>query len=132
MLILLKQLRKLLSSSFKQTLKEIEIICVNDGSSDNSPNVLKKYTSNNSIITVINQKRRSFAARNKALKIANGKYIDFVDSDDYISENFYELLYTNAKKYNIDIACGEILRPNAIKHKNIFEIKKVKTYKKTE
>ena len=128
-----KYLERCLNSIINQTLKEIEVICVNDGSTDNSLSILQKYASIDSRIVIINKQNEGVcAARNKALHIAQGEYIGYIDSDDSISDNFYELLYTNAKKFNADIACGEIVRPNAKKHKNMFKIKKLKAYTETE
>ena len=128
-----KYLERCLNSLINQTLKEIEIICINDGSTDNSKLILEKYASDDSRIKIINQENQGLSiARNNGLKAAKGEYIGYVDSDDWISENFYELLYNNAMKYGADIACGEIVRPNASKHKNFLSLSKIKTYTKTE
>lgn len=129
-----KYLEKCLDSIINQTLKEIEIICINDGSTDSSLSVLEQYALKDSRIKIINQQNQGLSvARNNGLKYATGEYIGYVDSDDWISYDFYELLYNNAKKYNADIACGEIERPNAdsIKLQKFFTIKNIKTSKKT-
>jgi len=101
-----KYLRECLDSVVKQTLQEIEIICVNDCSTDDSLKVLKEYTENDKRIIVIDNKenRGAAAARNQMLEIASGEYVGFVDSDDFIDPNFYEILYTEAKKQNADLA----------------------------
>mgnify|MGYP002626235807 CR=1 FL=1 len=105
-----KYLSKCLNSLINQTLKEIEIICINDGSTDSCNKILENFKSTDSRIIVINQKNQGVSvARNNGLEIAKGEYISFVDSDDWIDEDFCEKLYNSAKKYNADIAvCGVI------------------------
>ncbi len=99
-----KYLNKCLDSVISQTLKEIEIICVNDESPDNSLAILRKYAKKDNRITIINQKNQGLScSRNNALKIAKGEYILFLDSDDWIRNDTCELLYTKSKKYNIDM-----------------------------
>ena len=128
-----KYLAKCLDSIINQTLKEIEIICINDGSTDSSKSILEEYASRDKRIKIINQENQGQAvARNIGLKNATGEYIGYVDSDDWISDNFFELLYNNAKQYNADIACGEIERPNAdsIKLQKFFVLNKIQISKK--
>ena len=105
-------LERCLNSVFKQTLKDIEIICVNDGSSDKSREILAKYEeiSNFKVIDQINSGLS--VARNTGLLAAKGEYVGFLDSDDFIDSEFYEKLYTTAVDYNADIACGNIIREN--------------------
>ena len=84
-------LRQCLDSILNQTYTDFEAICVNDGSTDNSLNILKEYAQKDSRIKVISQKNKGLSgARNTALKFANGKYICFVDSDDYVKETYLE------------------------------------------
>jgi glycosyltransferase involved in cell wall biosynthesis len=100
-----------LESVLNQTLKEIEIICVNDGSTDNSLEILEGFAVKDDRVVVISQKNKGLGAtRNIALLIAKGEYIGFVDSDDWVELNFFESLYNTAKKYDADIACGNIVR----------------------
>ena len=100
-----------LDSLINQTLQEIEIICINDGSKDNSLNILKDYADKDSRIKIINKKNEGLScARNDGLKAASGEYIGYVDSDDWVAEDFYEKLFIAAKKYNADIAAGNIVR----------------------
>lgn len=105
-----KYLEKCLNSVCNQTLKDIEIICVNDCSTDKSLSVLKKYSSNDSRLKVINFKKNSGVseARNAALDIANGEYVGFVDSDDWVDLNFYESLYSRAVSHGCDIVKGDM------------------------
>ena len=99
-----KYLRECLDSVINQTLKDIEIICVNDGSPDNSLKILQEYAAKDKRIVIINQKNQGLScSRNNALKIAKGEYILFLDSDDWIREDTCERLYTKAKKHNIDM-----------------------------
>lgn len=100
-----KYLPKCLDSLLAQTLREIEIICVNDGSTDNSLNVLNEYANRDSRIVIIN-KRNSGASRSRniGLKAARGEFVGFVDSDDWVDSNYYEKLYEAATSQKADIA----------------------------
>lgn len=76
-------MRECLNSLVKQTLKDIEIICVDDGSTDNSSKILEEFQAKDARIKIIHQKNLGLsAARNSALEIAQGEYVGFVDSDD--------------------------------------------------
>lgn len=106
-----KYLARCLDSLINQTLKDIEIICINDGSSDSSSQILEKYSNNDTRITVINQENQGLSmARNNGIKQSNGKYLGFVDSDDWIDLDFFEKLYNAAEKHNCDIAAAGIIR----------------------
>ena len=88
-----KYLRECLDSITNQTFKDIEIICVNDGSTDSSLQILNEYAQKDNRIIVISQDNQGLsAARNTGIANATGEYISFVDSDDYVSENLYENL----------------------------------------
>lgn len=122
-----KYLPKCLESLIKQTLKDIEIICVNDGSMDNSLAILKEFASKDSRIRIIDNQHQGVAkTRNTGIEQSTGEYIGFVDSDDYIDLDFFEKLYNSATKSNSDIAIASIL-----KHKNFFNIYNAK-YTKEE
>lgn len=101
-------LRQCLDSIVNQTLKEIEIICVNDGSTDNSLNILKEYASTDKRITIINQEnKKPGVAKNKALELVKGEYTGFVDSDDWVELTMFEELYKKAKENDADIVTCE-------------------------
>lgn len=122
-----KYLPKCLESLIKQTLKDIEIICVNDGSIDNSLAILKEFASKDSRIKIIDNQHQGVAkTRNTGIEQSTGEYIGFVDSDDYIDIDFFEKLYNSATKSNSDIAIASIL-----KHKTFFNIYNAK-YTKEE
>ena len=92
-----------LDSVVNQTLRDIEIICVNDGSPDNTLEILKQYAACDNRIKIINQKNHGLSySRNRALKVAKGEYVLFLDSDDWIREDSCDLLYKKSKKYNLD------------------------------
>ena len=100
-----KFLRRGLDSLRKQTLKDIEIICVNDGSTDGSAAILAEYAAHDKRIKIITQENRYIgAARNRGLDAARGEYVGFMDQDDRVSPNYYENLYKAAKKHNADMA----------------------------
>lgn len=106
-----KYLRRCLDSVVSQTLKDLEIICVDDGSTDESAQILKAYSERDERITIINLENSGVsAARNAGLKIARGKYIGFVDSDDWIDPDFFQKLYSAAEKHKADAACTGIKR----------------------
>lgn len=97
-------LRECLDSCVNQTLSDIEIICINDGSTDNSLEILNEYASKDDRFTVISQENQGQGiARNKGIDIAKGEYIQFIDPDDWIELNMLEKLYNFAqeKKSNV-------------------------------
>lgn len=99
-----KWLRECMDSLVNQTLKEIEIICVDDGSPDNCGKILDEYAEKDSRVKVIHQKNSGVqAARNAGLDIATGEYVALVDSDDYLELTTYETLYNYAKKDDVDV-----------------------------
>ncbi|MDQ5983571.1 MAG: Undecaprenyl-phosphate 4-deoxy-4-formamido-L-arabinose transferase [Eubacteriales bacterium SKADARSKE-1] len=97
-------LRECLDSVTNQTLKDIEIICVNDGSTDDSLRIILEYAQKDARIKVLNTKNKgASAARNSGLKISSGEYIAFIDSDDWLDLNTYEVSYEKAKQKDADI-----------------------------
>ena len=99
-----RYLKKCLESVINQTLKEIEIICVDDGSTDSSVSILNEYAKKDSRITVLTQQNLfAGAARNNGMSRAGGKYYAFWDSDDYFEPDALETLYGKCEKENADI-----------------------------
>ena len=96
-----KYLDRCLKSLLNQTMKDIEIIVVNDGSTDKSEEIINKYIDKFKYLKKENGGLSS--ARNYGMKYANGEYIAFLDSDDYIEENMYQEMYNLAKKENADM-----------------------------
>lgn len=122
-----KFLEKCLNSLINQTLKDIEIICINDGSTDNSLQILKKFANKDKRIQIINQTNSGPSiARNIGIKKAKGEYIGFVDSDDWVDSNFFEQLYVNVKKNNADIGVAGIKRVRSYKWKYHIKLDKEK------
>ncbi|MBP5592314.1 glycosyltransferase family 2 protein [bacterium] len=100
-------LAECLDSCVNQTLRDIEIICVDDCSSDSSYKILEGYRDKDPRIRIFRQEqnRKQGAARNRGLKIATGEYVWFVDSDDYIDTKACQILYDAIKDFNVDILC---------------------------
>lgn len=97
-----------LHSILNQTLKEIEVICVNDGSTDKSLSILEKYSKIDDRIKVIDQQNQGAGySRNLGLELASGNYVHFMDSDDYMELNAYECLYNKAIEFGADIVKGK-------------------------
>lgn len=109
-----------IESIVNQTLKEIEIIIVNDGTKDNSIKKIEKYFSDPRIILINKENGGISSARNAGLKIARGEYISFIDSDDFIEPTMLEDLYSNSEE-------AEIVFSNIINYDNKT---KKKTYSK--
>ena len=103
-----KYLPRCLDSLVNQTLKDIEVICINDGSTDKTLKILKDYQKKYSVLKIIDKKNQgTFLARMDGIKQAKGEYLCFVDSDDHISLEYAEKLYNSVKENNSDIAvCG--------------------------
>lgn len=112
-----KYLKQCLDSVVNQTLTEIEVICVDDGSTDNSLQILGEYAENDDRIKVISKKNGGISsARNKGMEYATGEYIGFVDSDDWIELNMYEKLYENAKFHDSDMVMCPAHRFDDVTH----------------
>ena len=128
-----KYLRKCLDSLVNQTLKDIEIICINDGTKDNSVNIVNEYLQKYPNVILINQENQGLGmARNNAMKHAKGDYIAFVDSDDWVDLNMYEVLYNKAIETNADIVeCDyRMVFENSTKIKNRTLFGSLHTWKK--
>lgn len=113
-------LESCLDSIINQSMEDIEIICINDGSSDGSLDILNKFKNNDSRIKIFSQKNSGAAsARNRGLEKATGEYILFVDSDDWIESTMCEELYHHAKHLDSDLVLFDATEYNLNKeHKN--------------
>ncbi len=108
-------LEQCLDSVINQTFKDIEIICINDCSTDNSLQIIKEYQHKDDRIVLIDLKQNDGQgnARNQGIKIANGKYITFIDSDDWVTRDYVEVLYKSIEKYNTDfVVANQLLFDN--------------------
>ncbi|MDR2781035.1 MAG: glycosyltransferase [Holosporaceae bacterium] len=106
-----KFLERCIRSVVDQTLWDIEIICVNDGSTDNSLEILEKIAADDGRIVIVNQENKGQgSARNHGMDIARGEYIGFVDGDDWVELNYFEQLYNTAKKHDASMSCCGIVR----------------------
>lgn len=106
-----RYLEKCLKSITSQSYKNIEIVCVEDCSKDDTLKLLEKIKKEDSRIKVVKNKVNSGLAfsRNNGVKNASGKFISFIDSDDYVSEHFIEKLYSSLETKNADIAIANIV-----------------------
>ena len=100
---------KCIRSILKQTYKNYEVILVDDGSPDKCPDICDKYACEYDNIRVLHKKNGGLSdARNAGVSIARGEYVTFVDSDDYIADDYIETLVSMKKKYNVEIEVGGI------------------------
>lgn len=119
-----KYLRQCLDSLISQTLKDIEIIIVNDGTKDNSQGIIDEYVKRYSNVKAyIKENGGLGSARNYGIKKASGEYLAFIDSDDYVKEDMIEQLYNAAKKEDADyLICDYIVTYDD--HKEVDKINK--------
>ena len=103
-----KTLERCLNSLIKQTLEDIEIIVINDGSTDGTKEILKKYSQKENIRVFNTQNKGQSAARNLGLDEASGDYICFLDADDYAESDGLEKLYNKAIQGNFDVVVSDI------------------------
>lgn len=97
-------LEKCLTSIVEQTYKDIEIVCVNDGSTDESVGIVEQFVNRYSRIQLINQNNSGLAAaRSTGLAVASGEYVLFVDSDDYINQDTCQVLSDIIERINVDV-----------------------------
>lgn len=114
-------LPRCLESVVAQTLSDIEIICVDDGSTDGSLRLLNEWAARDSRIRVIHQSNgRQGKARNAGMAIAKGEYIGFIDSDDYIPVEYFERLYEAAKEVDADMAICGIVKQKPLGNKRVI------------
>lgn len=135
-----KYLPQCIDSIINQTLKDIEIICIDDGSTDNSLNILKEYQKKDKRIIIIEQQNGGAGrARNAGLKIAKGTYLSFLDSDDFFYENMLKEAVDNLEKtksdiivYNVDLydnKLNKIIPDNWVIKKDLLPQKQIFSYK---
>lgn len=107
-----KYIESCLSDLTKQTLKEFEVILINDGSTDKTAEICDRISMKNSNIKVIHQINQGVSkARNEGIKVATGEYLCFIDCDDYIDDKYLELLYNSCEinKVKISMCCIEVV-----------------------
>ena len=105
-----KYLKECLDSVVNQTFEDIEIICVNDGSSDSSLSILEQYACQDDRIIIFSQENKGLgASRNVGLNIAKGKYVLFVDSDDYLELNALKELYDISEEKSLDVLIFKLI-----------------------
>ena len=103
-----KYLKRCLNSVINQTLKDIEILIVLDGSNDKSINICNEYKKNDGRILIFEKENEGLGlTRNYGLQRASGEYVAFLDSDDFVDLDFYEKMFNSASKNNAEIAIGE-------------------------
>ena len=113
---------KCLDSAINQTLTDIEIICIDDGSTDDSINLLEKYSKNDKRFKIFHQENLGAgAARNKGIENAQGEYIIFLDSDDWIENDMCERLYDHAKHLDADLVLFDVIWYHKNNKKEFFK-----------
>ena len=129
-----KYLHRCMDSLINQTLKDIEIIAVNDGSTDSSLSILREYEKKDTRVIVINKKNGGLSsARNEGMKYTSGDYITFVDSDDWLDINSLEEMYKTSVNYNCDLVMCSYSREYTDKSKpKKFNLEKVTVYNEQE
>ena len=122
--------KRCVDSLTSQTLQDIEIICVNDGSQDNTINILQELAQNDNRIKIIDKKNEGVSiARNTGINAASGEYIMFVDGDDYLEPNACEILYKKAIDTNVDIISFQrnfIIKDKITKDKSFYPNNNIK------
>ena len=117
-----KYIDKCLESLINQTLKDIEIIVVNDGSKDNTLEKINKYSDKRIKLLNLKENKGIGHARNEGIKKALGEYIGFVDSDDYVDKNMFEKMYEKASKEKLDIVVCDFYKQIENTNQTIKEI----------
>ena len=110
-----KYLRKCLDSVFSQTYKNVKIVCINDGSNDNSSMIIEEYKSYHNIIVVNQDNKGVSSARNAGLSILDydeESYITFIDSDDWVEKNYIYNLVKYLEDNDVDIVCSSFFLAN--------------------
>ena len=132
-----KYIEKCIQSAINQTLKEIEVICINNGASEIEKNILKEYSIKNPEIKIINfENNQGYGkAVNEGIKSAQGEYISILESDDFVNSNMMEILYNRAKENDVDIIKSAYIAFNEYSEKlylNDLDIDENKLFKINE
>ena len=105
-----KYLNQCLDSIVNQTLKDIEIICINDGSTDSTLDIIKSYAKKDKRIIIIDKKNEGYGkSMNRGLNVASGEYVGIVESDDWVEKDAFEVLYNTAKKNRADMVKADFV-----------------------
>lgn len=103
-------LQDCIQSLLSQTLQECEFIFVNDGSSDNSKEIIEEFQKQDNRIILINQENQGISgARNTGVEVSKGEYIGFLDNDDFVKEDMFEKLYLSAKEFDVDVVVSKTI-----------------------
>ncbi|MBR4448449.1 glycosyltransferase [Methanobrevibacter sp.] len=114
-------LEQCLNHIIGQSFQDLEIICINDGSGDGSLEILNEFSENDNRIKIINQQNHGLGAvRNKGITVAQGDYIYFIDSDDYLELNAFEELYEISRKHSVDFTMFKLNNFNEITKEPIY------------
>ena len=106
-------IRQCIDSLLNQSFTDFEIILINDGSTDNSLEVIKEYADANDFIRVIDKENEGVAkTRNKGIQLAKGKYVVFIDNDDFVDSDYLERFYNEIDQVQLDIVLGGYKRVN--------------------
>ena len=126
-----KYLDRCIQSVFQQSYKKLEIILIDDGSPDSCPRLCDIYGKNDKRVKVLHKKNEGLGlARNSGLALATGKYVLFIDSDDYLSEKMVEKLVYQAELMNADIVyCGYFYETSNHKWIEVRDFEKEQTFK---
>lgn len=121
-----KYLKRCLDSIVNQTYKNIEVICIDDGSPDRSIDILREFESNDNRIKIIRQKNMGLSsARNTGINMAKGEYIIFVDSDDDLELNMIDLMINKIKNKDLAICASSNITENSIVQNSLKKIEKL-------
>ena len=106
-------IKQCIDSLLNQSFTDFEIILINDGSTDNSLEVIKEYADANDFIRVIDKENEGVAkTRNKGIQLAKGKYVVFIDNDDFVDSDYLERFYNEIDQEQLDIVLGGYKRVN--------------------
>lgn len=124
-----RYLPECLESIMAQTFSDIEIICINDGSTDNSLQILQDFKQKDSRIKIIDQKNAGVsAARNAGLAIASGKYLGFVDGDDTVSGEYFQKLLLEAERTGADAVYSRFAKTTASDSEKVLNREEIISY----